>query len=149
MLSRDYRDIAGGILLVVVGLGFSWYASANYNLGTIQRMGPGMFPAGLGIGLAILGVFQMIPAFFRPGKMPEIRVWSPLFILLSVAAFALMIRPVGLIPAVLAVIWISSLAELRLRVRTLLIESLVLCVLVWLLFTVGLGLSIPLFRWPF
>ncbi|WP_312468681.1 MULTISPECIES: tripartite tricarboxylate transporter TctB family protein [Brucella] len=149
MLSRDYRDIVGGILLVALGLAFSWYAAANYELGTLRRMGPGMFPTSLGVVLAGFGLVIAIPAFFRPGVMPEIRVWTPIYVLLGVGAFALTIRPFGLIPAVLSVVVISSLAELRVKPLSLTILSTALCLIAWLVFRVGLGLPVAMFRWPF
>ncbi|ASV83122.1 tripartite tricarboxylate transporter TctB family protein [Ochrobactrum quorumnocens] len=149
MLSRDYRDIVGGILLVALGLAFSWYAAVTYELGTLRRMGPGMFPTALGIVLAGFGLVIVIPAFFRTGVMPEIRVWTPIYVLTGVAAFAIMIRPLGLIPAVLGVVVISSFAELRVKPLSLTILSTALCLIAWLVFRVGLGLPVALFRWPF
>lgn len=149
MLSRDYRDIVGGGLLMVCGLAFSWYAAEHYDIGTLRRMGPGMFPAALGVVLAGFGVMLVIPAMFRPGVMPQIRVWTPLFVLSGVAAFALLIRPLGLIPAILAVTVISSLAELKIRPVSLALSCAVLCLIAWLTFRVGLGLPIAMFRWPF
>lgn len=149
MLSRDYTDIIGGVLLIVFGLSFSWYASAHYELGTVNRMGPGMFPTALGFVLAGFGLLQMIPAFFRVGKIPEIRIWTPLFVLVGVSAFAVLIRPFGLIPAVIAVTVISSLAELKVRPLSLAILTGALCLLSWLVFRVALGLTIPMIRWPF
>lgn len=148
MLSRDYRDIVGGALLVVVGLAFALYSFSNYELGTINRMGPGMFPMALGIILAGFGVMQAIPAFFRTGVMPEIRVWTPIFVLSGVAAFALLVRPFGLLPAVIAVVVISSFAELKIRPVSLVILTGSLCLMSWLIFSVGLGLPVPMFRWP-
>lgn len=149
MLSRDYRDIVGGILLVALGLAFSSYAAANYDLGTLRRMGPGMFPTALGIVLAGFGLVIAIPAFFRPGVIPEIRVWTPIFVLTGVAAFAMTIRPFGLIPAVLSVVVISSFAELRFKPVSLTILTTSLCLIAWLVFRVGLGLPVEMFRWPF
>ncbi|OYR07961.1 tripartite tricarboxylate transporter TctB family protein [Brucella thiophenivorans] len=149
MLSRDYRDIVGGILLVALGLVFSSYAAANYDLGTLRRMGPGMFPTALGIVLAGFGLVIAIPAFFRPGVIPEIRVWTPIFVLTGVAAFAMTIRPFGLIPAVLSVVVISSFAELRFKPVSLTILTTSLCLIAWLVFRVGLGLPVAMFRWPF
>lgn len=149
MLSRDYRDIVGGAVLVVFGLAFSWYAYGHYDVGTMRRMGPGMFPTALGIVLAGFGVLLMIPAFFRQGMMPEVRVWTPLFVLTGVAAFAITIRPLGMIPAILAVVIISSMAELKFRPVSLAILCAVLCLMAWLTFRVGLGLPIAMFRWPF
>lgn len=149
MLSRDYTDIIGGGLLIVTGLGFSAYAYANYDLGSIVRMGPGMFPACLGVVLAVFGALQAIPAFFRTGTMPDIRLWSPLFVLGSIAIFAMLIRPFGLIPAIIALIIVSSGAELRIRPVSTAILTVVMCVASWLIFRVGLGVPLAMFRWPF
>ncbi|PZO67356.1 MAG: tripartite tricarboxylate transporter TctB family protein [Paracoccus denitrificans] len=149
MLSRDYTDIVGGAVLTVVGLSFSGYAFANYDLGTISRMGPGMFPMFMGLILAAFGLMQMIPAFFRQGRMPEIRIWSPLFVLASVGAFAAMIRPFGLIPSIIVLVTIASCAELKLHPRSLFALILTLCVMSWLIFDVGLGVPLAMARWPF
>ncbi|TKT76299.1 tripartite tricarboxylate transporter TctB family protein [Aquamicrobium sp. LC103] len=149
MLSRDYKDIVGGALLVIVGLVFSWYAATHYDLGTLRRMGPGMFPAALGIVLAGFGAIMAVPAFFRRGEVPSVRIWTPLFVLTGVAGFAVLIRPFGLIPAILAVSIISSFAELKVRPISLTILSVSLCVIAWLVFRVGLGLPIAMYRWPF
>ncbi len=149
MLSRDYRDIVGGLLLVIGGLAFSWYAGSSYDLGTLRRMGPGMFPTALGFVLAAFGVVMMVPAFFRPGEMPVIRIWTPIFVLAGVAAFAMMIRPFGLMPAILAVVIVSSFAELKVRPVSLTILCVALCIIAWLTFRVGLGLPIAMWRWPF
>ena len=149
MLSRDYKDIVGGALLAVFGLIVAVYAATSYDLGTLRRMGPGMFPMALGVILSVFGVALIIPALFREGKRPHIRIFSPLFVLLGVSAFALLVRPFGLIPAILAVVMISSVAELKIRPVSLTILSVAMCVLAWLVFRVGLGLAMPMFRWPF
>jgi hypothetical protein len=143
MLSRDYRDVIGGALLLICGLLFSWYAAGHYELGTLRRMGPGMFPMALGFVLAGFGVMLMISAFFRPGPAMEARVVVPLFVLAGVAAFALLIRPFGLLPAILAVVAISSLAERRVNPKSVALLSASLCLLAYLVFRVGLGLAIP------
>ena len=149
MLSRDYRDIVGGAVLVVTGLGLSGHAYANYDLGTINRMGPGMFPAVLGLVLAAFGVMQSVPAFFRQGTIPDIRVWSPLFVLGGIAAFAAMIRPFGLLPAIVVLVAISSCAELKFRPVGLLVLTVSLCVMSWLIVRVGLGVPLAMARWPY
>lgn len=149
MLSRDYRDIVGGALLLVSGLVYAWYSAGNYDLGTLRRMGPGMFPMALGVLLAFFGLLIIIPALFRSGVKPDIRTWSPLFVLSGVAAFAFTIRPFGLIPAVVAVTLISSFAELEIRPVRLLLLCTILPLLAFLIFRVGLGLPIPMFRWAF
>lgn len=149
MVSRDYKDILGGMLLLVAGLVFSWHAWGNYSLGTLRQMGPGMFPFALGLLLAAYGAALLVPAMFRSGEFPRFRVWSPIFVLSGVAAFALTVRPFGLLSAILAVTIVSSLAELKFRPLSLAVLSATLCLMAWLVFRVGFGTPIPMFRWPF
>jgi hypothetical protein len=149
MLSRDYRDIVGGFLLTAVGLAYSSFAAVSYNLGTLRNMGPGMFPVALGVVLAVFGIVIAIPAFFRSGSVPEIRRWSPLFVLSGVMAFSITIAPFGLLPAIAAVVIVSSLAELTIRPIRLVLLTATLCLLAWGLFGLLLGLAVPLLRWPF
>ena len=149
MFSRDYRDVAGGLVLILLGVAVSGYAFSQYDLGTLRRMGPGMFPTILGIALALLGLLQVIPALTRPGQMPEIRVFSPLFVLSGCAAFALTLTSFGLLPAVAALIVVSSLAELEIRPIRLALLIVALCLLAWLVFGLGFGLNLPMYRWPF
>lgn len=148
-MPRDYRDICGGMLLTGFGLLFSWYAITHYNLGTVRQMGPGMFPAALGVLLAVCGLALIVAAFFRPGEKSEIRLREPFFVIGSLAAFALVIRPFGLIPAILSVTIISSLAERKLQPVALAILCVALCLIAWLTFSIGLRLPLNMFRWPF
>lgn len=149
MYARDYRDIAGGLLLFAAGAAFAGYAISEYDLGSLRRMGPGGFPAALGVVLALLGLGQAIPAFFRQGVRPDFRIWSPLFVIGGVAAFAVVVQPFGLLPAVVAVVAISSLAELKVRPVQLTLLCAGLCVMNWLVFKIGLGASAPMVNWPF
>lgn len=146
---RDYRDIAAGALLFIAGLIYAGYAAGRYELGTLRHMGPGMFPAALGVLLATFGILILLPALFRQGEQLAIRLLPPLFILAGVAAFALLIRPFGLIPAVLAVTIIASLAEREFHPVKAAALGAVLALIACLIFRVGLGLPIPLFRWVF
>lgn len=149
MLKRDYRDMVAGGLLILCGAFIAFYASNNYALGTVQRMGPGMFPMGTGLLLIFFGVILFISALFRPGVMPPLRFWSPLFVLSGIAAFALLVGPFGLLPAVAGVVVVSSLAELKIRPVSLTALVAVLCFMAWLVFKAGLGLPMPMLKWPF
>lgn len=149
MLARDYRDILGGGLLLAAGIWAAWYSATHYELGSFQRMGPGMFPMLLGIVLAVLGALMAGPAFFRPGPKLQIKLFVPALILLAVLSFALLIGPFGLVPAIIAVVVISAFAEDKFRPVPILLLCVVLCVIAWLIFRVGLGLSLAMFTWPF
>ena len=54
MKIKSQKDFWSGLMFVVVGIVFAWGAT-NYSFGVAARPGPGYFPFGLGILLAILG----------------------------------------------------------------------------------------------
>lgn len=143
------NDVAGGLLLAFAGVGVFFYSIGYLDQGTVRMMGPGMFPSVLGVLLAALGGVMAVSAVFRPRAMPQARVVTPFFVLAGVAAFAMTIGPFGLIPAILAVTIISSLAEARMRAASLVTLCAVLCLVAWLTFRVGLGLPMAMLRWPF
>lgn len=145
----DRADLIGGILLILAGVGITTVSVINYPLGTVSRMGPGMFPAGLGVILAFLGLLLTIQSMGGPGEPLDIRVISPLFVLGGIAAFALTIKPFGMVPAILAGTIISSIAELQFRPMALLWLCLGLCSMIPFVFIFLLGLNVPLFGWPF
>jgi hypothetical protein len=148
-LLRDYRDFVGGGLLLIGGVAFSWYAFEHYDIGTPRQMGSGLFPAALGILLTFFALSILVTAPFRAGIAPPIPLRAPIFVVLSVAAFAALIESAGLIPAVVAVTVISAFTERKVRPLTTIVLCVVLSLTAWLIFRVGLGLFIPMFRWPF
>lgn len=147
MQKLDYRDIIGGLLLVCVGTSYAAYSYSKYDLGAIARMGPGMFPLGLGIILATLGAVLLVQAFRRPGKWPTFNLLEPLLVLTGIVVFGLTIRPLGLIPAICLLIVIVSPAEGRLRPRAIAGLCIFISVICWLIFSVGLGLPVRMFWW--
>nr|WP_281389648.1 tripartite tricarboxylate transporter TctB family protein [Pelagibacterium limicola] len=132
-----------------MGLAAAAYAFMHYNMGTITRMGPGMIPAALGVLMALFGVTISISGFFRSGRFPEVRTLTPIFILGSIAAFAVLVRPFGLIPAVFVATIVATFAELNFRPLLCVILGLALSLMAYVIFIVGLRLTIPPFAWPF
>lgn len=149
MYRYDYTDLVGGALLILIGGAVSFVSITSYPLGVMSRMGPGMFPAGLGVLLAGLGLILLLQSLGRQGVRPDIRFFSPLFILTSVASFALLIAPFGLIPAIVAATVVASFAELRVRPLELALLCLALSLFAPFVFVLCLGLRIPLLNWPF
>lgn len=148
MYRYDYVDMVGGLLLTFMGMAVAYTAIEFYPMGSIARMGPGMFPAGLGGILAVLGFALVVQSLRRPGERPDLRIFSPIFVLSSVAAFAVIMPYFGLIPAIVAVCVISSLAELKFRAVSVAMLAATMTVLCALVFRIGLSLPIPLVRWP-
>lgn len=150
MHARDYRDVAGGLLLAAVGAFAAYYAATRYDMGTLRQVGPGMFPAGLGGLLVGLGVIVAVPALRRlPRSYPMVE-WRPLAaVIAGIAAFALTVRPLGMVPAIILLTMLSSLADGRLGPVRAFVLSIVLAGVAILVFRVMLGTPFPIARWPF
>jgi len=148
MQIRHQKDFWSGIMFLVIGLAFVGFAQ-SYDMGTAQRMGPGYFPTVLGGLLAILGLIISIVAQRNdePGGEIERFHFGPLLIVLgAVALFGVLLRPAGLVAALLVLIGVSAYASHEFRLREIVPLAAFLVVLVLTVFVWGLGLVIPL--WP-
>jgi hypothetical protein len=145
---RDYRDLIGGAILIVVGIAGALYASAHYPLGTVQRMGPGMFPTAIGYVLAGLGALIALPAWIRRGPLPVPELRPLLLVLASVLVFAVTVERLGMVPAIFLLTGLAVLADNKLGVVGTLVLASGLSVGAWLIFVFGLGIPIYAFIWP-
>src|SRR5690606_10417796 len=144
----DYRDLIGGGLITLAGAAAMFHSLTAFNVGTAARMGPGYFPALVGGLLMLCGIMILIPALLRAGSMPTFE-WRPLFwISLSTLAFAVLLVPFGLVPAIVVQTVIAGISDCKLSWRGSLILAGALSVGATLLFKVGLGLVVPVFAWP-
>ncbi|MCJ8139880.1 tripartite tricarboxylate transporter TctB family protein [Falsirhodobacter halotolerans] len=145
----DKANFAAGLLVVLVGVTVAAYAASSYDLGTLRRMGPGMFPMGLGLLMAALGAIVAIGAAVRvPGRPAREKVsveWrNAVLATVGVIAFGLMIRPLGLILAVLAVVIIPAFADRKNKPLAVLVLAGVLAALAVAIFHWLLDLPMPL-----
>ncbi|AZY49212.1 tripartite tricarboxylate transporter TctB family protein [Bordetella avium] len=139
--------VAGGTMIV---LGLAAFAQATtYQLGTLGRMGPGMFPAILGVLLALLGIgiaFSRQPAEdAAEATSPQWRGWG--CITGGLLAFMLLGQYGGLIPATLALVFISALGDRQHSVKTAALLAVGVTLLGVAIFSWGLQLQFPLLRW--
>lgn len=151
MLSRDYKDILGGGVLIAVGLFAAVYAVLHLTIGPISRMGPGMFPAVAGILLAVLGLAIFIPALFRrapAGALAQFDFRSLLAISGGILSFAVLLQPFGLVPAIVAQTLIASRADSKLTIFGAGILACFLSLGMVLLFKIGLGVPVAILNWP-
>lgn len=148
MRIKHQKDFWSGVMFLVIGLGFVGLAQ-QYALGSAQRMGPGYFPTVLGGVLAILGLIITIKGLAHEGPDSEIEPFrfGPLAVVLgAVALFALLLRPAGLVVALLALIGVSAYASHEFRLREVIPLAALLVALVLAVFIWGLGMVIPV--WP-
>jgi hypothetical protein len=146
---RDYRDLIGGAILIVVGIAGALYASSHYPMGTVQRMGPGMFPVAIGYLLAGLGVLIALPAWIRRGTLPMPEFRPFLLVLASVLIFAITIERLGMVPAIFLLTGLAVLADDKLGIIGTIVLAAALSLGAWLIFVFGLGIPIYAFIWPF
>lgn len=153
MKNRRLSEIFPSLVIVGFGAFVAFYASANYPIGSLQRMGPGMFPMALGVLLAGLGLMQAIVSCVNAdseGNQPVAVQWrAAFFILSSVIVFSLLIRSAGFIPAVLGVVGVSALADKKNRPLPVLVLSATLCAIAFAIFRLGLGMHFKIIGWPF
>ena len=107
------RDAVSGLLLVLIGAAAA-YRAIDYGIGSTARMGSGYFPL----------------------HVP----WRELVLIaLSVASFALIIGRFGLFPALGVSVLLACLADRGGSLRRTIGIVLFSCLLVWLVFVVGLN----------
>ena len=149
MSTRNFRDIFTGAALSTFGLWFAWYSISHYGRGTLEKIGNGLFPGAAAILLTLFGILILWSGVVTAAEKSEFRIRVPFFVLAGVVAFALVIRPFGLVPAIVAATLLSSFADLKARLVGLTVLCLILCAVVYLIFRLGLGLLIPMINWPF
>ncbi len=137
-----------GAVAVVVGWG--------YGFGTMAAMGAGAMPVLAGAALCALGLAQLVRTqlaartgvrlgnAFRRGELRPL-----LFVLGAVLVFGLLITPLGLVPALSALVIVAWFAEKGGTRRELLGVGVVVLVLTVAIFHYGLGIPFRLFAWGF
>ena len=147
MKIKSQRDFWSGLMFVAVGLGFSWGATV-YSFGSSARPGPGYFPFGLGLLLALLGaivLFKALTIESEGGDPIGDIAWRPLgFIVGTVAVFGWALPHLGLFVALPILVVIAALAGDEFHWGEALINAVILTAGSWVIFVYGLNLTIPL-----
>ncbi|MEP7296380.1 MAG: tripartite tricarboxylate transporter TctB family protein [Burkholderiales bacterium] len=149
MKIKSQRDFFSGLMFVVVGVVFA-VGATNYSMGSSAKPGAGYFPLILSVLMAILGgvvLFKSLTIETEGGDPIGHIAWRPLIVIVvAIAVFGATINSLGLVLAVPILILISSLAGDEFKWLGVVINSIVLTLFSWLIFVVGLKLTIPL--WP-
>jgi len=149
MTIRSQRDFLAGLFLIAVGGGFA-IGATQYNFGIAARPGPGYFPLGLGIILAILGLIVLATSFVRNveggdpvGSIP----WRPLICVVGALAFFGFALPrVGFVISFPLMIIFTAMAGDEFRWKEAIFNAALLTAFSYGIFVAGLKLNIPL--WP-
>ena len=141
------RDVLGGLLLVAVGTAF-YLTATRFRTGTIVNMGPGYFPQTVALILIGIGVAVVVMGLINAERLPIPELRPTLAVLGAIGVFALLVRQVGLLPAMFFGVLTASFGDTTSRFWQSLLLAAGSAVGAWLIFRVGLGLQLPGFRIP-
>jgi hypothetical protein len=146
MKIKSERDFWSGLMFLAVGIAFAWGAT-TYSFGNSARPGPGYFPFGLGVLLALLGaivLFKALTIETEDGEKVGSFPWRPLLVILAtVALFGFIIPRLGLLISLPLLVLMSSWASDEFGWVATLTNAVVLTLMSWLIFVKGLNLTIP------
>ncbi len=145
---KNQKDFFAGLIFVLFGAIFALGATA-YRRGEAARMGPGYFPFVLGCLLAALGSLVLagsVAFHAENGAVERLHLRPMLLVLGPIAAFALLLRPAGVVVALIALIMISSRASDEYRLKEAILNTFVLIAASLAIFVWGLHLQFPI--WP-
>ncbi|WP_428509299.1 tripartite tricarboxylate transporter TctB family protein [Roseateles sp.] len=149
MKIKSQRDFFSGLMFVLLGLTFAW-ASTEYSFGSSARPGPGYFPFGLGVLLALLGalvLFKALTIESEGGDPIGAIAWRPLLVITAaIVLFGLCLPRLGLVMTLPMVVTLAAAAGDEFRWRDALLNSVLLTLGSWVIFVWGLKLVIPV--WP-
>lgn len=147
------RDIIGGALVLVIGLGVTIH-SASFAIGSLSQMGPGFFPMALGLILTAVGIALAVRARIssealssdeKERRRPEWKAW--MLICLGVASFVMLAKSAGLVVATFCIVFISALGDRDNSWRSAALLAIVMVAVSITVFWWGLKIQLPLFGW--
>jgi len=142
---RAPQDYFGGVVLMALAL-FALWASSDLQGMHGFSFGAGTAPRMFGLLLLALGAAVAVTGIVADGPQLATYHWrGPLFVSLAIVAFAISIRPLGLVVSGLASFLIAALGTNETRWVETLIVGICLTVGCALLFPYVLGLPMPLF----
>ncbi|MCY0093425.1 tripartite tricarboxylate transporter TctB family protein [Hoeflea ulvae] len=149
MMKRVNRvELTGSLALGAFGI-FYTVKAFGYRMGTLSEMGPGFFPLVVGLMITSLAGIILLAGIWKERdkawKKPDLRAmfWT----LCALVAFALLVRPFGIIPAVVVLILTCLAARSDTTWPQAAVIAAGLAILAYLLFIVGLGLNLSALRW--
>jgi hypothetical protein len=144
MQQRHYTislDAWVGLFFITIAV-FFLGNGIGYDLGTMRRIGPGLFPILIAALLAIVGVASLVSGIRQGGESPKLVRLRILFPILAILVFAISIRPLGLLIASGLVVGISCRADTNWPRPVELLLAVGLAVCCYGVFALGLGMSL-------
>jgi hypothetical protein len=150
VVNRKNRDYYGGLLIFIFGVS-AVAQGRTYEVGSLTEMGPGFFPVALGVILVLNGIVLVAVARVSSGTddvqrlAPEWAAWGR--ILAAIAAFVIIGKFGGLVPATFVLVFVSALADRQNTLKGAFLLALSMVVIAVAVFWWALQLPFPLFSW--
>ncbi len=142
----NLKDLMSGALFVAIGLFFSLNAWFHLPMGRAFAMGPGYFPAVLGLVLVGFGIVIALSALGRPTDPIGIVPWRGVALVIgAVFFFAAFGRSLGVAPSLVLTTFAGALATRKTSLPEAIALSLGLSAFCTAVFIYGLGLPYPAF----
>jgi hypothetical protein len=138
------RDFLAGLLFIVLG-GLAVALARDYPIGSTMRMGPGYFPTVLGGILLLFGVYVLLRGVRSGDKVKGEWGYRPLaMIALSIVLFGFLLDRVGMVPAIVATLFVAAAAGREFRLKEVLLLAVAMTAFSVAVFSYGLKLPYPL-----
>lgn len=137
------RNLARGLFLVAISLAFGLTA-LRYPIGDFGRAGPGLFPVVVSSMLALIGIATVIRSRFVGKVHLDLQFRNIGIILGSLCAFAVITLVVNMTAAIVAMVFIATLAGTNYSWKRNVKIAAGLCLMA-LVFAKLLGMNLPLY----
>ena len=138
------KDFLAGLVFLAFGMAAMVIADRDFPMGTLARMGPGNFPAALGVVLALFGVFLAARGLgWSTAEAPVQWDLRPVGCIVgAMVAFGFVLPRFGLIAALVAMFLIAAFAGRDPRWREVVVLTVVMTAL-------AVGVFVVLLKLPF
>lgn len=146
-INRPKDLLAGALYIVGGGATFLW--AQKYEMGTATHMGPGYFPALLGLALILFGIAATVKglASKQPDPLAKHKIGTLVLMTASVVSFGLLIERAGLVVATFACLFFACFQRLRTNPLEVLMLFMGVTIFNVVVFVDFIGMQIPVFWW--
>lgn len=140
------KDFATGAIFAGFALAYGYMALYTMRTGSAGQMGPGFFPVALCAALLVIAAILIVRSFIQPGETSfGIFAWRPVIMLtLAVTVFATTADGLGMLPGMFIAGLIACGASRTMTPRLAVLVSAGIAVFCTLVFTLGLGVPLPI-----
>jgi len=138
------KDVVAGAIFIAFAIAFGVVSTA-YPMGSAAQMGPGYYPLLLSGVLGLLGIAIALTGWRKSAeRMVVVRPLALIAVLSAPLLFAVTLRPLGFVPAVILTSLLATMAAPRMSWMARILSALGLALGCTAIFIWALGIPLPL-----